>query len=226
MLLSIDRVLQLIAEGKSIKKIAELSNVSEDDVCSIVEKARKILLKYDKSRIIRKIKLDKIRDGKDEEDSDKNKTNSTLENEIFQGAELTAVPVDSTLTMYVDGAAMGNPGPSGIGIVINDSDGRQVGKVSHYLGHGTNNYAEYSALIRALQIAIFFKTRLLNVRSDSELVVRQVSGESRVSSKDIKPLYDKVVSLKKKIKQCKIEHVTLNMNDKADYLAKKSIANK
>jgi ribonuclease HI len=121
--------------------------------------------------------------------------------------------------MYVDGASRGNPGPAGIGIVINDRDGRQVGKVSDYIGRRTNNFAEYTALIRALQIAIYFKTKELKIRTDSELAVKQIRGEYKVSNENIKPLYAEVIRLKKMINSCRIEHVTRNLNEKADYLA-------
>ncbi|MBP7736006.1 MAG: ribonuclease HI family protein [Spirochaetes bacterium] len=124
--------------------------------------------------------------------------------------------------MYTDGASSGNPGPAGIGIVIFDHDGRQIGKVSSYIGSRTNNYAEYTALIRALKIAIYFKAKVLRVRTDSELIVKQISGEYKVKNDQIKKLYDQAVSLIKEIGVCKIEHVPRSQNDKADYLAKKA----
>ena len=218
MLLSMDRVLQLLAEGKSAEKIAEMSAVAVEDVYRIIENARQLLMKFDKSRSKRKIIIKK-KDGDSElpdEDVDTK--------EIFQGAELSAVPLGSSLVMYVDGASSGNPGPAGIGIVIIDRDGRQVGKVSSYIGRRTNNFAEYTALIRALRIAIYFKTKALRIRTDSELAVKQVRGEYKVSNRNIKPLYDEVVRLKKMINSCRIEHVTRNLNEKADYLAGKAIS--
>lgn len=219
MLLSMDRVLQLLAEGKSAEKIAEMSAVKVEDVYRIIENARQLLMEFDKTRSKRKIIIKKKDEGGDrlsEEDIDIK--------EIFQGAELSAVPMGSSLIMYVDGASSGNPGPAGIGIVIIDRDGRQVGKVSSYIGRGTNNFAEYTALIRALRIAIYFNTRALKIRTDSELAVKQVSGDYKVSNKNIKPLYDEVVRLKKMINSCRIEHVTRNLNEKADYLAGKAIS--
>ncbi|MFW5770588.1 MAG: ribonuclease HI family protein, partial [Spirochaetota bacterium] len=96
------------------------------------------------------------------------------------------------------------------------------GKVASYLGHATNNQAEYKAIIRALKIAIYFKTKVLKIRTDSELIVKQVKGEYKVSNKNIVQLYEEVQRLKKQINNCKIEHVTRNLNDKADYLAKKA----
>ncbi|MGQ9844430.1 MAG: ribonuclease HI family protein [Spirochaetota bacterium] len=218
MLLSIDRVLQLLAEGKSLEKIAELSGVDVIEIQSVVEEARKIILEYDKQRakskiIIKKKKINIVQD--------ENQLN--VSDNIFDGLEvLSTLPAESVLTMYVDGASKGNPGPAGIGIVIYDGDDRLVGKVSAYIGKKTNNQAEYIALLRAIQLALYFKTKTLKIRSDSELVVRQLSGEYQVSNGNIKKLYERIMELKKQIPNVKIEHVTRNFNEKADFLAKKA----
>jgi len=219
MLLSIDRVLQLLAEGKSIEKIAELANVDSSDVLAIIEEARKIVNQFDKQKSKSKIIIKK-----------KNNINTQIpmemketDEELFDGFEvLSTIPTESVLTMYVDGASKGNPGPAGIGIVIYNNDDQFVGKVSSYIGKKTNNQAEYVALIRAMLIAIYFKTKTLKIRSDSELVVRQLLGEYQVNNSQIKKLYDKVMELKKQIPNFKIEHVMRNFNERADFLAKKA----
>ena len=226
MLLSIDRVLQLLAEGKSIQKIAEMSDLNVDDVCVIIDDARNVLSDYNKERVRRKYIIKKkdtnVGPGcKVDLPEDEKKRN-----ELFQGAELSMVPLGSTLLMYIDGASKGNPGPAGIGIVINDSSNRQVGKVSSFLGNQTNNFAEYSSLIRALKIAIYFKTRVLKIRTDSELVVKQIKGEYKVKSETIKVLYDEVCRLKKDIASCTIEHIPRAINDKADYLANMAVTSR
>lgn len=226
MLLSIDRVLQLLAEGKNVQKIAEMSGTDVSEVSNIIEEARQIVDSYDKSRSRKKFI---IRKKSTADDQSENMTEVEAENnmemsEIFDGAELSAVPLGSSLVVYIDGASSGNPGPGGIGIVINDIDNRQVGKVSSFLGVCTNNFAEYTALIRALKIAIYFKTRSLKIRTDSELVVKQIKGEYKVNNENIKPLYEEAMKLKKKINSCKIEHVTRNLNDKADFLAKRAVS--
>jgi len=223
MLLSIDRVLQLLAEGKSAQKIAELSDVEVEDVYAIIEEARKIIEASDRSKSRKKIIIRKKTAEGEGDDGDETPGKSLFsEDEIFEGAELSAVPLGSSLMMYIDGASKGNPGPSGIGIVINDNDNRQVGKVSLYIGIKTNNVAEYTALLHALKIAIYFKTKALKIRTDSELVVKQLNGEYKVNNENIRPLYSQAINLKKKINNCKIEHVTRNFNDKADYLAKRA----
>jgi ribonuclease HI len=225
MLLSMDRVLQLLAEGKSAEKIAELSGAEVEDVYGIIENVRQLLMEFDKTRTKRKIiiKKDRAREGVDNGKGQLSQENNDVK-EIFEGAELSAVPLGSSLVMYADGASSGNPGPAGIGIVIIDRDGRQVGKVSSYIGRATNNFAEYAALIRALRIALYFNTRALKIRTDSELAVRQIIGDYKVTNKNIKPLYDEVVRLKKMINSCKVEHVTRNLNEKADFLARKAVS--
>ncbi|MEJ5362903.1 MAG: ribonuclease HI family protein [Spirochaetota bacterium] len=217
MLLSIDRVLQLLVEGKSLEKIAELSNVDVSEIQSVIEEARKIILEYDKQRAKSKIIVRK------KSAITQNKDIAKVFDDTLDGLEvLSTIPTESVLTMYIDGASKGNPGPAGIGIVIYDGDDRLVGKVSAYIGKKTNNQAEYIALLRAFQLALFFKTKILKIRSDSELVVRQLSGEYQVNNPNIKKLYERVLELKKQIPNVKIEHVMRNFNEKADFLAKKA----
>ncbi len=213
MLLSMDRVLQLLAEGKSLDKIAEMADVKPGDVASVLEEARQILLKYEKPKTKKKIIIRKQDEGDNKHDFE---TQSMME-----GADLTAVPLEASLVIYTDGASRGNPGPAGVGIVILDENDHQVGKVSRYIGKRTNNFAEYKAIIQALKIAGYFKTRKVRIRTDSELIVKQVLGEYQVKKDDLKPLYKAVIELMKAIPDCQIEHVSRNQNDKADYLAKK-----
>ncbi|MFH0977348.1 MAG: ribonuclease HI family protein [Spirochaetota bacterium] len=229
MLLSIDRVLQLLSEGKDVKKIAEMSKAGEDDVCKVIEEARKLLHNQEGAKSRKKVIFKKK--GSQNFDILPSANNSSagegeeiVAEEIFEGAELSAVPLGSYLLMYTDGASSGNPGPSGIGVVINDREDRTVGKVSCFIGINTNNFAEYSAIIRALQIAIYFKTKDLKIRTDSELVVKQLKGVYKVTSDNIKPLYEKAQKLKRKINSCRIEHIPRSLNDKADYLAKKAVS--
>lgn len=216
MLLSIDRVLQLLIEGKSLAKIAEQAECEVADVISILADARSILNKYEKPLSKKKVIIKKKETSDDAENIKKN-------NQIFDGSEFSAIPVNSTLTMYVDGASRGNPGPAGIGIVIFDQEDHQVGKVSSFIGKRTNNYAEYTAMIRALEIGIYFNAKTLKIRTDSELVVKQISGEYKVNHPEIKKLHAKAMRLIATIEDIKIEHVTRNFNDKADYLAKKAV---
>lgn len=223
MLLSIDRVLKLLAEGKSLEKISELAHCEPKDVVNVIEEAILIINKYEKQFSRKKIIIKKGHDDHEEDIAEVGDDKQSIESQLFEGAELSTIPLNSSLTMYVDGASSGNPGPAGIGIVILDHDGRQVGKISSYVGTRTNNYAEYTALIRALRIAIYFKATVVKIRTDSELVVKQILGEYKVKNDQIKKLHDQASALFKSIDNCKIEHVPRSQNDKADYLAKKAI---
>jgi ribonuclease HI len=221
MLLSIDRVLKLLAEGKSLQKIAELAHCDIKDVKDVIDEAINIINRHEKPMGRKKIIIKKSPNEHDD-DPGENPDISSSESVLFEGAELSTIPLNSSLTMYVDGASSGNPGPAGIGIVIFDQDGRQVGKISSYIGSRTNNFAEYTALVRALKIAKYFKTKVLKIRTDSELVVKQINGDYKVKNEQMKRLYDQAISLIGSISSCKIEHVPRSQNDKADYLAKKA----
>jgi ribonuclease HI len=218
MLLNIDRTLQLLSEGKPLEKIAELAECSVSDVTEIIMEARRLLALHEKPLSRKKVILKKGHTKTESEDS----SDDALMIEIFDGSELSAIPYASTLTIYTDGASKGNPGESGIGIVIFDDDQRQVGRVSSYIGLATNNIAEYTAVVRALKIGIYFKAKSLRIRTDSELVVKQLKGEYKVKNEELKKLYDIALLLKKEIPSCTFEHVTRNFNDKADYLASKA----
>ena len=89
------------------------------------------------------------------------------------------------LEAYIDGGSRGNPGEAGIGVYIPG-----VVRIAEYLGTGTNNFAEYSALITALRFAVFSRCEELHVYADSELVVKQINGEYQVKNEDIRLLYD------------------------------------
>lgn len=123
----------------------------------------------------------------------------------------------------MDGGARGNPGPSGYGAYIRDGKGVPIAQLSEYLGHRTNNVAEYSALLAALEYAVAHGHRALKVVSDSELMVRQMTGQYRVNSADLKPLYEKARSLVRKLDKFAIEHVLRAKNQHADRLANEAM---
>ena|SRR5437868_381930 len=122
------------------------------------------------------------------------------------------------LTAYVDGGARGNPGPAGFGVVIEDQAGHRVAELSEYLGHQTNNYAEYSGLIAALEYAAEHG-RAIKVISDSELMVRQLRGVYKVKNPTLRTLYDRAQALIRKLDWFEIQHVLREKNRDADRLA-------
>ena len=126
-------------------------------------------------------------------------------------------------TAHVDGGARGNPGPAGFGVVIHDSHGKKVTELSQYLGHHTNNYAEYNGLLAALRYAIAHRIQSLRVISDSELMVRQMKGIYKVRNLDLRKLYDEAQRLTAQIEHVEIRHALREHNQTADRLANQAM---
>jgi ribonuclease HI len=125
-----------------------------------------------------------------------------------------------TILAYTDGAARGNPGESGIGIIFKDEKGTILTKICGYIGEATNNVAEYQALIACLKNASKTKCSRLVVHSDSELMVRQLLGEYKVKDPNLKLMFQKVHRLLAKAPfEFEIKHVGRELNKEADRLA-------
>jgi ribonuclease HI len=124
-----------------------------------------------------------------------------------------------SIVAYCDGGSRGNPGPAGFGVYIQDSVGKVVGELSQFLGTHTNNFAEYSALLAALEFAIANSHRSLRVVSDSELMVKQIKGQYRVNSPELRPLYEEAKRRIGKLDHFQIQHVLREKNRHADRLA-------
>lgn len=122
------------------------------------------------------------------------------------------------LTIYTDGASLGNPGPMGIGIVIYRGDTR-VEELSEYLGNGTNNIAEYTAIIKALESAHRMGETEVHLKSDSQLVIRQVNNEYKVKDPKLQPLKRKIDRLCEGL-EVFFEHIPREKNTEADALSK------
>jgi ribonuclease HI len=123
------------------------------------------------------------------------------------------------LIIHVDGGARGNPGPAGAGVVIRDDQGRLIYEAGHFLGRQTNNAAEYHALIRGLEQAARLAAPIIAIYSDSELLVRQITGEYQVKSPKLAPLHRQVQVLLIKAGRWTIRHVSRDQNLRADELA-------
>jgi len=118
----------------------------------------------------------------------------------------------------IDGGARGNPGPAAYGVIVRDAKGEVIAELSDYLGIHTNNYAEYSGLLAALDFAVREKHSSLKVLSDSELLVRQMQGRYKVRSPGLIDLYDRARALVRKLEHFSIEHVLRQHNREADSL--------
>jgi ribonuclease HI len=118
----------------------------------------------------------------------------------------------------IDGGARGNPGPAAFGVVVRDARGEVIKEWGEYLGIQTNNVAEYSGLLAALDYAVREGHTSVKVLSDSELLVRQMLGEYKVKNPALKELYDRAQALVRKLKQFAIDHVLRERNREADRL--------
>ena len=118
----------------------------------------------------------------------------------------------------IDGGARGNPGPAAYGVIVRDAKGDVIAELSDYLGIQTNNYAEYSGLLAALDFAVREKHLSLKVLSDSELLVRQMQGRYKVKSPGLIDLYDRARALVRKLDHFSIDHVLRQYNKEADTL--------
>jgi ribonuclease HI len=130
------------------------------------------------------------------------------------------------VTIHTDGAARGNPGPAAIGVVIKDEAGKVIATVSKRLGPTTNNQAEYRAIIAGLEKAVSLGVKQVAVKSDSELVVKQINGLYKVKHVDLRPLYTEVVRLTGSLESFKISYVPREQNAAADALANKALDGK
>jgi ribonuclease HI len=125
--------------------------------------------------------------------------------------------------LHVDGAARGNPGPAGIGAVISDENGKLLLKISEYIGETTNNIAEYSALIFALQSLRQFEGSELIIYSDSELLVQQLKGAYKVKNQNLKVYFGWAKGLLQAYEKVEIYHVAREQNAGADKLANEAV---
>jgi ribonuclease HI len=124
--------------------------------------------------------------------------------------------------IFTDGASSGNPGPAAIGVVIKEN-GETVKTMAKDIGIATNNVAEYSALIFALQEALVQKVDEVSVKTDSELVYKQLIGEYQIKHDQLKLFFDQIQQLLKGFKVFKIQHVPREQNKEADKLAQKAV---
>src|ERR1700730_18516931 len=127
------------------------------------------------------------------------------------------------LIAHSDGGARGNPGPAGYGVVIKDESGRKVAALSEYLGHQTNNFAEYQGLIAALEYAIEHGPKALKVISDSELLVRQIKGIYKVKNAVLQDLDGRAKELISQLDWFSIGHAFREQNQEADRLANEAM---
>jgi ribonuclease HI len=148
---------------------------------------------------------------------------SSASGNLFSTSKSAPKSAPAAHTAHVDGGARGNPGPAGYGVAIQDAAGHPVAELSEYLGHRTNNYAEYQGLLAALHNAVENHITALKVISDSELMVRQMKGIYKVRHPDLRKLYDEAQQLVRRLEHFEIRHALREHNQTADRLANEAM---
>jgi ribonuclease HI len=142
---------------------------------------------------------------------------------LFADASAESTASAAAYRANIDGGSRGNPGPASYGVVIRNPRGEVVAKLKKYIGHMTNNVAEYYGLIAALDYAQSHGIRALRVESDSELLVRQMRGQYKVKSAELRPLFERARKMAHTFSSFKIEHVYREQNAEADALANEAL---
>jgi ribonuclease HI len=138
---------------------------------------------------------------------------------LFPEPAASASSSNDWVNAHCDGGARGNPGPAGYGAILQDDAGHTLAELSEYLGHRTNNFAEYAGLLGCLQWALDHGHRNLRVVSDSELMVKQIQGKYKVNSPDLRPLWEEARRRIAKLDGFQISHALRHKNKAADQLA-------
>jgi probable phosphoglycerate mutase len=129
----------------------------------------------------------------------------------------------SEVIAHIDGASRGNPGPAAYAVVVESSDGSKLAGFSGYLGRATNNFAEYQALLAALEYARSNHYLRVHVQTDSELLARQIEGVYKVKSPGLKPLQEHARQMIARLESFSIQHVPREQNHEADQLANQAL---
>jgi ribonuclease HI len=138
-------------------------------------------------------------------------------------AEPVAAAKSASHRANIDGGSRGNPGPASYGVVVRDAQGEIVAKLKKYIGRATNNVAEYYGLIAALDYAQAHAIRALHIESDSELLVKQMRGQYKVKSEELRPLFERAKKMSATFDSFGINHVYREQNQDADALANEAL---
>ncbi len=142
---------------------------------------------------------------------------------LFGDAPADPKPAAAAYRANIDGGSRGNPGPASYGVVVRDGRGEIVARLKKYIGRMTNNVAEYYGLIAALDYAESHGVRAIRIESDSELLVKQMRGQYKVKSEDLRPLFERAQKMSKAFDSFRIEHVYREQNREADALANEAL---
>jgi ribonuclease HI len=141
---------------------------------------------------------------------------------LFGDAEPERKPL-AAYQANIDGGSRGNPGPAAYGVVVRDAGGEIVARLKKYIGSNTNNVAEYFGLIAALDYAETHNIRALRIQSDSELMVKQMRGQYKVKSEELRPLFERAKKMVGSLEMFRIDHVYREQNREADALVNQAL---
>ena len=151
----------------------------------------------------------------------------TLPEDARDSAEgdASAAPAEQAdrVILYTDGGSRGNPGPAGFGVVVTDPAGRVLAERDVFMGRASNNEAEYGGLVAGLELCHDMGAQNVLIRADSQLMIRQINGEYKVKSPNLKPLFEQARALLGHFPQWRAEHVRREQNKLADALANKAM---
>ena len=125
--------------------------------------------------------------------------------------------------LQFDGGSRGNPGIAGAGFVLYDEEGNEIYCGRYALEHATNNEAEYSGVVKGLELALSLQICDIIVEGDSELVIRQIEGVYRVKNANLRTYYKKAIALRKKFDSFQVRHIPRDQNSRADELANEAM---
>jgi ribonuclease HI len=126
-------------------------------------------------------------------------------------------------TVFADGASRGNPGPASIGVAVCDPSGREVHSISQRIGRATSSEAEYRAAIAGLEAALALAARAVDLRTDSTLVVRHLQHRLPVRNQRLRPLFERLVDLRRRFESLSVTPVSRVENERADALAHQAL---
>jgi hypothetical protein len=225
MLLSIDKVLHLIYEGKDVAKISALAGVSEDEVRAIIDDARALLLKHEKGPSRKKILIRKKSTRSDGSARTEEEMSEDKKPPFLEGVELTAVPVEDTMVINI--AAIEEDNMCALAIIMHDANDHQLGKVYYSLSRITARKALVKAALRSFEIAKYFRSKVLKIRVNDEIFVKQISGDITINDPDMKKIFDEFRRYTSEgTLSIRWEAVNELQNEKAVFLARKSFASK
>lgn len=125
--------------------------------------------------------------------------------------------------LYIDGASRGNPGRAAIGVALGDEKGNEIASLGEVIGTATNNEAEYRAVLRGMELAATLRISEIEIKTDSELLARQLKGSYRVRAENLKPLWDQAQRALKQFKRAHIAIIPRSLNTRADALANQAL---